>query len=326
MSEVYKIITDRILAELDKGTVPWQRGWSSNRYFARNIVSGDVYQGTNLFLLNFVERYESPIWMTYKQAQDLGGNVKKGEQSSKVVYFKMLDKKDKAGIPLLNTQGKEVKIPMIRYSNVFNFSQIEGVTLPQKFEKFALDERRNPIEKAEEIIKKCSTPIKHGFAGAAYIKNSDYIEMPNQASFKSPELYYKTLFHELTHATAHKLNREITGDKSNPVYAKEELIAELGSCFLMAEAGLENKTPIENSASYIDGWRKRLSDDPKLIVQASSEAQKATNFILGRQVNYEAKNEPTFELSAEPPVSVTPRVARKEPSVKQTPAIRRGKR
>jgi antirestriction protein ArdC len=323
MSEVYKIITDRILAELDKGTVPWQKSWSSNRYFARNFVSGDIYQGTNLFMLNFVERYESPLWMTYKQAQDLGGNVKKGEQSSKVVYFKLLDK-DKEGMPLTNSKGLEVKIPMIRYSNVFNFSQVEGVPLPEKFQKFALDETRNPIDAAEEIVKKCGTPVKHGFSGAAYIPNADYIEMPNQASFKTPELYYKTLFHEMTHATAPKLKREITGDKSNPAYAKEELIAELGSCFLMAEAGLENKTPIENSASYIAAWRKRLSDDPKLIVQASSEAQKATNFILGRKVSYEVQNEPTFELSAEPPVSVTPRVARKAPTVKKATAIRRG--
>lgn len=179
---------------------------------------------------------------------------------------------------------------MIRYANVFNHSQTEGVPVPEKFQKLIPNDTRTPIQRADEIIQKFPIGIKHGFTGASFHPQADHIEMPNQATFSTPEHYYHTLFHEMTHATGHpkRLNRDLSGKYGSASYAKEELIAEIGSCFLAAEAGLDKTIPLENSASYIDHWRKELSKDPKLIVQAASEAQKSTNFILGRGFKSEA--------------------------------------
>ncbi len=293
MNEVYQSITNRIIQELDRGVVPWKKGWNAQRDgFARNIVSGEIYRGINFFNLNLVAEYQSSLWMTYKQASDLGGTIKKGEKAHRVLFYKLLPATDSSSKPILDSDGKEKQIPFLRYANVFNLAQTQGVKIPEKFQIQPGQSFLSPIEKGDQLIQNSGVPIKHGFTGACYHPSSDEIHIPCRESFKSPESYYHTTFHELTHASGHpsRLDRPLSGDFGSPAYAKEELIAELGSCFLSATAGIQTDAVIPDSAAYIENWRTTLSKDPKLIVQASSEAQKAADFFIVRSLDQNPSN------------------------------------
>lgn len=276
-SDVYQIVTDRIIQLLESGTVPWHQPWKGGDQWPQNFLSRKVYRGINLFLLN-AARYASPYWLTFKQVQSLGGRIKKGERSFPVVFWKIFKEEG---------EGETRRIPFLRYYSVFNTAQCEGVNVPaasgQPGPVF------QPIEKCEQVVANMPNPplINHLGAGACYSPALDTISLPEAAVFDSGEDYYCTLFHELIHATGHisRLNRkEITEPNrfgSDP-YSREELVAEMGAAFLCGHGGIENRT-IEQSASYIQNWLARLKEDRKLVIQAAAQAQKACDYILNEE-------------------------------------------
>ena len=273
---IYDQITERIIALLEKGTVPWRKPWKAQTGLPRNLVTKKLYRGINVLLLHAMH-YESPYWLTFRQALELGGHVRKGEKACPVVFWKQLEREDKQ-------TGEKEKIPMMRFYYVFNVAQCDGLkTLSAPAGETPLTAPSKP----EEII--AAIPhrpeIKHGMAKAFYSPSADVVAMPNRASFEKDAGYFATLFHELVHATGHssRLNRptltESAGFGSNP-YCKEELIAEMGAAFLCGQAGI-SESILDNSAAYVQNWLAQLKDDKKLIVQAAAQAQKAADFILG---------------------------------------------
>jgi antirestriction protein ArdC len=291
--DVYRMITDRILALLDSGTIPWRKPWKTiGAGFPCNLKSRKDYRGINVFLLAFQALtfgFTSRYWVTFKQAKALGGNVKKGAKGSPVVFFKWFDKKWKS------EEGEEEskRVPCLRYYTVFNFDQVEGIERPED-EMAALkpESEFNPIESAQKIVDDWAGKpvIGNGGNRAYYSPKRDYIGIPAATQFSDSEEYYSTLFHELTHSTGHetRLNRpeimeHCIGPVSTSDYSREELVAEFGAAFLCALAGIENKKTIENSAAYLAAWRARLSDpnNAKWIVNGAAAAQKAVDMILG---------------------------------------------
>jgi antirestriction protein ArdC len=276
---IYEIITARFIEQLQKGTVPWQRPWAG----VQNLVSRKPYRGINSLILGGSE-FQSPYWISFKQAKDLGGTVRQGEKATPVIYYKLFEKRDDKGNLVLGSNGHPTRIPFIRWSNVFNLDQTEGIQAPTQA---ASQEVIQPLEKAASIVRDAKLcPIRETGFVAAYSPKDDVIRMPAKKTFRSPEAYYQTLFHEMTHATGHasRLDRE---GITQPVkfgserYSKEELIAELGASFLSNEAGILNKVEFENSAAYLASWVERLKKDPKMIFTASSQAQRSTDLILG---------------------------------------------
>jgi antirestriction protein ArdC len=275
-NDVYQIVTDRIMALLESGTIPWRKPWKGGEP-PQNLVSRKPYRGINIFLLN-ASRFGSPYWLSFKQVQGIGAMVRKGEKAFPVVFWKMLDRDGDMG------EGeKKDRFPLLRYYKVFNVEQCDKVN-PALLPKSETNEFE-PIERCDQVV--AGMPkrpkIVHGGARAVYCPVKDMVTMPNTVSFDSPEFYYSTLFHELTHATGHvsRLSRAgITGPihfGSDP-YSREELVAEMGAAFLCGHCGIENQT-IEESAAYIQGWLDRLKDDRKLIVHAATQAQKVCDFI-----------------------------------------------
>jgi antirestriction protein ArdC len=220
--------------------------------------------------------YESPHWLTFRQAIQLGGTVKKGEKSCPVVFWKQMEVTDKES-------GEVENIPFLRLYHVFNAAQCEGLkTVP------AAEEVPLTVTSAAEIVAKMPQPpkIKGGMSHAFYQPVNDTVGMPERKRFESEDAYHATLFHELVHSTGHasRLKRQSIMEKNgfgSMPYCKEELVAELGSAFLCGQAEIVDRT-IDNSAAYIEGWLDSMKDDPTLIVYAAAQAQKAADFILGR--------------------------------------------
>jgi antirestriction protein ArdC len=271
---VYEVITDRIIILLEAGTVPWQKPWKVATGLPRNLVTKKPYRGMNIFLLHAMS-YESPFWLTFRQAKELGGSIKKGEKSCSVIFGKRQESEDQI-------TGEKSHYTVLRLYSVFNVAQCEGLKkVPAPVENLATTNAT-----AEEIVALMPKrpEIKHGLAKAFYSPSVDIVAMPDRARFDSEAGYFATLFHELTHSTGHasRLNRptltESQGFGSDP-YCREELVAELGAAFLCGHAGIENT--VQNSAAYIQNWLEQLQNDKKLIVQAAAQAQKAADFILG---------------------------------------------
>jgi len=190
--DVYQVVTDRIIALLESGTIPWQKPWKGGDQVPRNFVNRKAYRGINPFFLN-AAGFASPFWLTFRQAQSLGGRVKKGEQSSPVVFWKILEKVE---------HGETEKIPFLRYHSVFNVAQCEGMSVPALPE---IHKEFCPIEKCAEVVAHMLNPptiLQHGHR-ACYSPILDTIAMPDSKLFVSSEAYYGTLFHELTHSTGH---------------------------------------------------------------------------------------------------------------------------
>jgi antirestriction protein ArdC len=281
-SDTYQIITDRIIAKLEQGVVPWKHYTTlrSDECAPRNLLSNRPYHGVNFFLLSMMG-YQSPYWLTYRQAQELGGNVRKGEHSVPIVYWNFVEREDKE-------TGETKSVPFLKYFSVFNAEQVEGID--PKIPSAPIERETSANQEAERIV--ASMPqrpvIEHGaFSVACYSPSTDTVKMTEQKLCVSDARYYEVLLHELTHSTGHasRLNREkemngwhAFGSKE---YSREELVAEMGAAFLCAECGLSQAT-IDDSAAYIDSWLKVLKADPKAVVLAAGKAQKAADFILGR--------------------------------------------
>jgi antirestriction protein ArdC len=276
MSKVYQIITDEILKKLDEGVTPWQAEYVSRKGMPRNLISNKNYQGINTLLL-LCQHYTSPYWATFKQISKLGGKIKKGEPHTKVVFWSTMDKED--------NEGKEKKIPFMRYYKVWNLEQTEGVSLPEYAEIPEVTEPFDTIESCENLVakyKKCPE-ILHG-RKPHYNPVYDQIGMPHFNTFVVPECYYATLFHEMAHSTKHMTRMDRTGLS----YEQEELVAEISASFLSAIAGISERV-FSNQVSYIDSWGRRscsdwknfLKNNPKALVQAASMAQKVSDYIQG---------------------------------------------
>jgi len=296
-SKSYDRITERIVSLLSQGTVPWHKPWQVKTGLPRNLVSQKPYRGINVFLL-MAMNYESPHWLTLRQANLLGGQIKPGEKSCPVVFWKPMKVKDKES-------GEERKIPFLRLYHVFNVAQCTGLkNIPPA------DDSAFVQTKPAEIVAKMPLPpaIKLGMNAAYYSPANDLIGMPDRERFDAEDNYHATLFHELVHSTGHekRLKRagivERNGHGSDP-YGKEELIAELGSAFLCGYAGIVDRT-INHSAAYLEGWLKQLKEDKTLIVHAAAQAQKAADFILGHQPENQPDNIIPKILAPAKPVEV----------------------
>ena len=279
-ANVYEMVTDRIIAELEKGNIPWrwQKPWTGVRSGAYNRITKKPYSIINQILLKYSGEYA-----TFKQWSELGGHIKKGEKSEIVVFWKIYQKEETNE----ETGEKEVrKIPVLKYYNVFHISQVEGVEpLEVPFKEV------EPIEEADKIITMYVNREHLDFKElpsnkAFYSPSNDRVVVPMKEQYENINEYYSTTFHELTHSTGHKsrLDRLETGaiaSFGSETYSKEELVAEIGSASLMNMLGIETPQTFKNSTAYIQNWLQVLKNDNKFIVSASSRAEKAVNYILG---------------------------------------------
>jgi antirestriction protein ArdC len=277
--DVYQKITDIIIEKLENGVVPWQQPFGLQG-MPKNYVSKKEYRGINAFLLNMTRMTNH--FMTYKQAKELGGNVKKGSKGLPVIYYNFIER-----------EGEEVdeikKIPFLKYYTVFSIDDIEGIDF--KIENRIYNEN-SMIENCESVVENIQDKpqIIEKYGRAAYSKSLDAILMPRMNDFLSSEHYYAIMFHELGHSTGHpnRLNRtELVMPKKfgDSNYAKEELTAEMCSAYLCGFCGIENKV-IDNSANYIADWLEVLKNDKKFVFDAATKAQKAADYILNRVSNY----------------------------------------
>jgi antirestriction protein ArdC len=278
-NQTYDRITDRIIALLEQGTIPWHKPWTARTGLPRNFVSKNPYRGINVFLL-IAMSYESPFWLTFRQVSQLGGSVRKGEKACPVVFWKQTTTEDEES-------GDQRKKYLLRFYHVFNVAQCDGL----KIGTAPGETPENGISKPEDIVANMPQrpEIKHGMIHAFYSPREDCVGLPSRERFERTEDYYSTVFHELVHSTGHekRLKRstvmESNGFGSNP-YCKEELVAEMGAAFLCGQAEIGERT-IDNSAAYLKGWLEQLRQDKTLIVQAAAQAQKAADFILGNETD-----------------------------------------
>lgn len=279
---IYETVTNQILEKLEEGNIPWKKPWGNIETTPKNLITNKEYSGINLFLLA-MRNYNSSYWATAKQIKDVGGNIIKGQKASMIIFWKMLEQKKE--------DGKIEKIPLLKYYNVFNIEQCENIDnkrLREEQEKIKEIATLNfkPIESAEAILNNFTTAPVINYAGnkASYSKSIDYISMPQKEFFTNEEEFYSTLFHELAHSTGHekRLNRSTLtefaafGDEN---YSQEELVAEFCSSFLCHKAEISNVT-LDNSTAYIKGWSSFLKKNPKALIQASTQAKRASEYIL----------------------------------------------
>lgn len=277
---IYEVITERFIEMLENGVVPWRKPWSGGG-FPVNAQTGRAYSGSNVFLLSCAP-YASNKWLTYKQSLALGGNVRRGERGFPVVYWNFLEKAD--------GNGDVKKLPLLRYYTVFNVEQIAGceqcdgllVSGAETFDNAMLPEPEAFIAGLNGHVPE----IKHIENRAFYSPVLDYINVPGMEYFESSEAYYSTLFHELLHSTGHntRLNRDGVGrgdiSFGSGIYSNEELVAEIGASFCCNACGILPAV-VDNSASYIANWLKRLRGDARLLLTASGHAEKAFKYLTG---------------------------------------------
>jgi len=260
---IYEMITDRIIKLLEQGTIPWIKPWSGtkSRELPMNFNSKKGYRGVNVFLLMCMG-YTSRHWLSFKQAQERGGHVRRGEKGTPVIFWKRYQTKDR-------DTGEMKDVPVLRYFSVFNLDQIDGIEAPDTPE--LVSHVFEQIFAAQKIIDEMPNrpEIHHNEPRAYYRPSTDTINLPKPELFAQREEYFSTAFHELTHATGHesRLNRRPSseirffGDRE---YSQEELVAEMGAAFICGQAGIEQAT-IENSAAYVQGWLSVLKGSPKLV-------------------------------------------------------------
>jgi antirestriction protein ArdC len=289
-SDIYGRITDRIVEDLHKGVRPWMQPWRAGNAIGRVTRplrhNGLPYNGMNVLLLwseAIARGYDAPIWMTFKQALELGGAVRKGETGSVVVFASRFTRTE------TDAAGEEFdsEIPFLKGYSVFNVVQIDG--LPDHYYGKA-EPVRDPIERidhADRFFAHTGAVIRHGGNQAFYAPASDHIQMPPFETFRDAAAYVAVLSHEATHWTAapHRVNRDLTRyGKDRSERAREELVAELGSCFLCADLGIAPELePRPDHASYLASWLKVLADDKRAIFSAAAHAQRAVAFLQSLQ-------------------------------------------
>ena len=285
----YEIVTDKIISLLEQGVIPWCRPWTATG-LPHNLISKKPYRGVNLFLLSGT-KYVSPYWLTMRQANELGGQVRKGEHSQIVVFWKV----DQIGNAKSETDPQDGEADentrrrfVLRYYRIFNVEQCElPQTVLDKLPKIETHQH-DPIEAAERIIAGMPNPPEIQYAGsqAFYSPITDCITLPPRELFASTEEIYACLFHETGHASGHptRLNRASITEAApfgSPTYSFEELVAECSAAYLCAEAEI-SPAVISNQAAYIQGWLTKLRSEKRLVIMAAAQAQKAADFILNR--------------------------------------------
>lgn len=278
MPTTYQIITDRIIKALEGNRIPWRQPWSTKAGLndQQNLITQHQYRGINMFI-TASSGFDQPYWLTFKQAQEIGANVKRGEKGTPIVYWLRCSKEDK--------KTEDVKSFMVpRFYTVFNIAQIEGVDLSKFLKRPEAKEAWKQVESCERIVGGYENrpEIRHVQQRAFYRMADDHVNMPRRETFKSEQHYYAVLFHELTHSTGHprRLSRDLSNVFGSHEYSKEELVAELGAAFLCSAAGIDSPELEEQATAYIQSWIKVLRNDTKLLIQAAAQAQKATDLIL----------------------------------------------
>jgi antirestriction protein ArdC len=279
--DLYQEVTDRIITALESGVKPWNCPWDRTGSVPTNLKSGNPYRGINFVLfslMQMIKGYKSGYWLTFKQAQELGGRVRKGEKGTSGVFYKLLERENGE----TDDNGDDVKktIPLLRGFTAFNLDQIDGIQAPdQAFGGISSPLAANAL--AERIMASSGVPISHGGARACYRPASDAITLPDKSRFARAEDYYATALHELTHATGHasRCNRTPYSDEYRSAYAFEELVAEIGSAFLCAYVAICGDVQHE---SYVGSWLKILRDDKRAVMKAASQAQHAADWLLDR--------------------------------------------
>jgi antirestriction protein ArdC len=287
--DVYSRITDKIIADLEHGVRPWLKPWNADHAAGRITRplrhNGIPYKGINVVMLwsaSVSKGYACPLWLTFKQVQELGGNVRKGETGELVVYANRITRTETDD----KGEEQEREIAFLKGYTVFNAEQCEG--LPAHYTAKAEPPALFPIariERADRFFAATGALIRHGGTRAYYAEGADYVQMPPFETFRDAESYAATLAHEMTHWTKHEtrlardFGRVRHGDEG---YAKEELVAELGSAFLAADLELTPEVR-EDHAAYIGSWLKALRDDKRLIFSAAAHAQRATDYLHGLQ-------------------------------------------
>lgn len=282
----YQVVTEIVLRHLENGTAPWRRPWNNAVGRPRNFHTGNPYQGINVLLLGWSE-YASPHWLTVRQANRLGGRVRKGEKGTRIVKYGTYQHRQEPE-STDDTEERETRYYLREYA-VFNAHQIEGIAFPDLETSEPLQESVRS-EAAETIV--ASMPrkpviVEGKSVRAVYCLKTDTVEMPAFERFETSDGYHLTLFHELIHATGHpsRLNRKSlieSGPFGSKTYSKEELVAEMGAAFLGMEVDIV-ADDFEQSAAYLKGWLEVLRE-PNLkrwIVQAAGQATKAVKFIRG---------------------------------------------
>jgi antirestriction protein ArdC len=282
---IYQNITNKIVAMLEKGISPWKKTWRAEN-MPMNLTTKYNYRGINVWLLLASENATTPYWITYNQLKKADGTLKSGEEKSyeTIIYFQISKIKDRF-------TGEEKTVPFIKYTRVWNLSQIN--ISPEKYDKLVpkvVKREVNEIDGCEEIVKNYKTcpDISYGGDRAYYAPLFDNIQMPPKKDFESDEKFYGVLFHEMGHSTGaeKRLNRFKAADSNifaSESYSKEELIAEMTSSFLSATAGISNEL-IVNSAAYLKGWLSAIQDGEKnFLVSAASKASFAADYILGKE-------------------------------------------
>lgn len=281
MSTKYEEITNRIIAELDRGTLPWSKPWVIQRPV--NAISGKPYRGINRLLLGMAG-YADPRWLTYKQAAALCGFVRKGERGKQIVYWDIVDERTVDSIDCAPEQELR-KIPILRLYTVFNVEQCSGLTTQGgRLPAYAPEGHPGNGNASERLLRNMpDAPALEISDIAAYVPARDTVLMPPASAFYKAEAYTSTLAHELCHATGHarRLNRPAVVEKimfGSEDYSEEELVAEIGACFVCGEIGVINDIPI--SAAYIGAWHSRLEKDSRMILRAAGAAARACDYIL----------------------------------------------
>ena len=287
--DVYSKVTNKIIADLEGGNLTWLHPWQSGHaagHISRPLrAGGKAYRGVNILMLwaSAMEcGFNSPLWMTYKQAVELGGQVRKGEKGSLVVYADTFTKcgTDESGADI------EMTVPFMKGYTVFNSEQVEGLPAHFYASNVPVNQNIHRIETTEQFFAATHATIRHGGDQAYYNPSQDIVQMPELQNFRDSESYYATLAHEMTHWTRHesRLNRDLGRKRFGDAgYAMEELVAEIGAAFLSADLGITPETR-EDHAAYIASWLKVLKDDKRAIFTAASLAQKATDHLHSYQV------------------------------------------
>lgn len=276
---ICQAVTDRILKQLDDGVVPWRKTWTSG--LPKNLTTGKEYRGVNILILGTTE-FQSRYWATYRQAQQLGGQVRKGERATPVIYWKWRTPEEME--KRRRTTGKEAVAPCVPFASaVFNLDQVEGIDRPE-------DDcsPTQPLRVAADVFEVMpdKPQIEHGASyEPAYVPATDQVQLPHLSQFEDAHSYFATLYHELAHSTGapHRLNRfSATESDGFEAYSFEELVAEFAAAFLTAFAGVRTPETEEQNASYIAGWAKAIRNDQRLILSAASAAQRASDYIRGK--------------------------------------------
>jgi len=277
MSTVYQEVTDSIIKQLENGAMPWIKPWATDSTADKNFLSQAPYKGINRLMLglsSMVHGFGCPVWASFKQWQTVGATVRKGEKGTKIVFYSPVKKENKA-------TGDVESYNLLKAYYVFNASQVDGVTIQAPT---VPDKPFNAIEAAELRIKLTGAVITHGGDSAFYAPSVDKINVPHKSSFLTESNYYATVFHELTHWTGAEIrcNRNLKGRYGNPLYAFEELVAEMGAAFLCQDYRIAGEL---RHAGYIESWLKVLKEDSRAIFKAAALAQKAVDHINGLNVD-----------------------------------------